>query len=157
MNLVVLLGNLARDPELRTTGGGTPVARFTVACTRRFKNQNGEQEADFIDCVAWRQQAEFVSKYFRKGQKICLEGSIRTRSYDDKQGQRRYVTEVQCEHIEFASSRGGDGGGGGGGQYQYQAPARSAPPRQQPQSTVDVFEDDVDATFEPLEDSELPF
>ena len=153
MNLVVLLGNLTRDPELRTTAGGTPVARFTVACTRRFKNQNGVQETDFIDCVAWRQQAEFVSRYFRKGQKICVEGSIRTGSYEDKQGQRRYTTEVVCDRIEFTSNRGSDGGGGG----RYQAPTERSAPRPAPAPMDDRFEDDVDASFEPLEDSELPF
>lgn len=160
MNLVVLLGNLTRDPQLRTTGSGTPVASFTVACQRRFRNQNGEQEADFIDCVAWRQTAEFVSKYFRKGSKICVEGSIRTRSYEDKQGQRRYVTEVVCENVEFGSSRSNGGGStGGGGQSQYQAaPQRSASPPQPSVSVVDdVFEDDVDTDFQPLDDSELPF
>lgn len=157
MNLVVLLGNLTRDPELRTTGNGTQVATFTVACTRRFRNQNGEQEADFINCVAWRQQAEFVSKYFRKGSRICLEGSIRTRSYDDKQGQRRYVTEVVCDNIEFAANKASSGGSSGGGQYEAPAPRPAARPQPAPAVVDDVFEDDVDTDFQPLEDSELPF
>lgn len=155
MNLVVLLGNLTRDPELRTTGSGVQVASFTVACTRRFRSQNGEQETDFINCVAWRQQAEFVSKYFRKGSRICLEGSIRTRSYDDKQGQRRYVTEVICDHIEFAANKASSGGS------QYDAgPSRSpqrSTPAPAPTIAEDVFEDDVDTDFQPLEDPDLPF
>lgn len=187
MNLVVLLGNLTRDPELRTTGNGTQVASFTVACTRRFRNQNGEQEADFINCVAWSKSAEFVSKYFRKGSRICLEGSIRTRSYEDKQGQRRYVTEVVCENIEFAANKGSGGGsdggssyggggygsnsnsgsgyggggygnsGGGGGYGSGQANRGPSRPAPAPAAVEDVFEDDVDTDFQPLDDSELPF
>ena len=154
MNLVVLLGNLTKDPQLRTTNSGTQVATFTVACSRRFKNQNGEQEADFINCVAWRQQADFVSRYFQKGSKICVEGSIRTRSYDDPNtGGRRYVTEVVCDHIEFA---------GGGRSAQGQGMGQGAPRPQPARTSVpapsdDVFEDDVDTDFQPLDDSELPF
>lgn len=177
MNKVELVGNLTRDPELRQTSSGTSVARFTVAVTRRFKSADGTQQSDFISCVAWRQQAEFVHRYFAKGSKIGVVGSIRTSQYDDQNGQRRYVTEVECDEIEFVTSKaqnpaaaGGGGGynsGGGGyngGGYQRQSappaqpqPAASASPPPA-QSSDSVFRDDIpNDDFEPLDDAELPF
>lgn len=156
MNKVILMGNLARDPQLRTTGSGTPVASFSVACQRRFKDQNGERQADFIDCVAWRQQADFVTKYFHKGSKILVEGSLRSRNYEDNQGIRRYVTEVVVDNIEFA---GGGGGGAAGGQTTRPAYGSAPVPAPAPAAhpAEDVFEDDVDLNFQPLDDGDLPF
>jgi len=110
MNKVILIGNLTKDPELTSTTGGVSVTRFTVAVTRRFKNSEGEYESDFINCVAWRNTAEFVQKYFKKGQKLAVTGSIQTRSYDAQDGTKRYVTEVVAEEVEFVEKRGSGSG-----------------------------------------------
>lgn len=105
MNKVQLLGRLTRDVELKTTASGVSVCSFTIAVNRRFKNPQGEYEADFINCVAWRQGAELLAKYFGKGSMVGLVGSIQTRSYDNKDGQRVYVTEVSVEEVHFVESR----------------------------------------------------
>ena len=122
MNKILLIGRLTKDPELRYTQSGTAVASFTLAVNRSFANQNGEREADFINCVAWQKAAEFVSQYFKKGQQMALEGRLQVRSYDDNNGQRRWVTEVVTEKVEFVGSKGsgnsgsnGAGAGSGGG------------------------------------------
>ena len=107
MNKVILVGNLTKDPEARTTPSGVACTTFTVACQRRFANQQGVREADFINCVAWRQTAEFISRYFTKGRKIGIEGSIQTRTYDAQDGTRRYVTEVVVDNAEFVDSNPG--------------------------------------------------
>ena len=109
MNKILLIGRLTKDPELRYTQSGTAVASFTLAVNRSFTNQNGEREADFINCVAWQKAAEFVSQYFKKGQQMALEGRLQVRSYDDNNGQRRWVTEVITEKVEFVGSKGGNG------------------------------------------------
>ena len=105
MNKAILVGRLTRDPELRTTGSGVSVCSFTIAINRRFKNAEGGYDADFINCVAWRQQAEFVAKYFTKGRMIGLCGSIQTRNYD-KDGQKVYVTEVVADEVSFVEGKG---------------------------------------------------
>ena len=105
MNKVVLIGRLTRDPELRYTGSNTPVASFTLAVNRNFSNQQGEREADFINVVVWRNQAENVKNYLTQGSQAAVEGRIQTRSYDDQNGQRRYVTEVIADNVEFLGSR----------------------------------------------------
>jgi len=105
MNKAILVGNLTRDPEVRTTASGVSCATFTVACQRRFANQQGVREADFINCVAWRQTADFVARYMTKGTKVAVDGTIQTRSYDAQDGSKRYVTEVVVDNIEFAGSR----------------------------------------------------
>lgn len=106
MNRVVLAGRLTRDPELRYTPSGIAVARFTVAVTRPFRNQQGEQKTDFINCVAWRRQAENLAKYMRKGSLVGVDGRIQTDSYDDQDGKRVFVTEVSADQIHFLESRG---------------------------------------------------
>ncbi len=111
MNKIMLIGHLTKDPVLRYTQSGTAVASFTLGVNRRFSNQNGEREADFIGCVAWQKTAEFVSQYFRKGQPMALEGRLQVRSYEDNDRQRRWVTEVIAEQIEFVGSKGGSTGG----------------------------------------------
>lgn len=105
MNRVILVGNLAADPEMRTTQSGINCASFRVAVQRRFANQQGVREADFINCVAWRQTADFIHKYFIKGNKIGLVGSLQTRSYDAQDGSKRYVTEVLVDEVEFVSPK----------------------------------------------------
>ncbi len=105
MNKVVLIGRLTRDPELRYTGSNTPVATFTLAVNRAFSNQQGEREADFINIVVWRKQAENVKNYLTQGSQAAVEGRIQTRSYDDPNGQKRYVTEVVADNVEFLGSK----------------------------------------------------
>lgn len=105
MNRIVLIGNLSRDPELRTTNSGVAVCTFTLAVNRRFANQQGEREADFIPVVVWRQQAESCAKYLSKGRKCAVIGTIQTRSYQAQDGSTRHVTEVVADEIEFLSPR----------------------------------------------------
>ena len=144
MNKVLLVGNLTRDPEKRSTGQGTSVTSFTIAVSRRFKNADGGYDADFINCVAWRSTADFVAQYFQKGSRIGVVGSLQSRSYDDKNGNRRYVTEVNVE---------------GPRQNADMAPRTEQPAASEPvsqPSADDLFGDEL-AEFQPLEDSELPF
>ncbi len=106
MNKVFLIGRLTRDPELRYTGSNTAVASFTLAVNRTFTNQAGEREADFINIVVWRKQAENVKNYLSQGSQVAVDGRIQTRSYDDNNGQKRYVTEVVADNVEFLGSKG---------------------------------------------------
>lgn len=104
MNAVVLIGRTTRDIDLRRTGNGTAVASFTLAVNRDFKTQDG-QEADFIQCVAWKKTAELLEQYVHKGDRIAVNGSIRTRNYDDNYGKKVYVTEVLVNHVEFLETK----------------------------------------------------
>lgn len=105
MNKVFLIGRLTRDPELRYTGNNTAVATFSIAVNRNFTNQSGEREADFINIVVWRKQAENVKNYLTQGSQVAIDGRIQTRSYDDNNGQKRYVTEVIADNVEFLGSK----------------------------------------------------
>lgn len=105
MNKAILVGRLTKVPELKTTASGVSVCSFTIAVNRRFKNAEGGYDADFINCVAWRQQAEFIAKYFGKGNMIGIVGSIQTRNYDNKDGQKVYVTEVAVEECYFVEGK----------------------------------------------------
>src|SRR5690625_2898531 len=144
LNRVVLVGRLTKDPELKYTASGVAVANFTIACNRPFKNQQGEQEADFINCVAWRKPAENLANYMKKGGLIGVDGRIQTRSYDGQDGKRVYVTEVVAENIQFLESRNS-----------------SEKPKQQ--QRVDVYNNEVkqaqqfDGEQIDVSDDELPF
>ena len=108
LNKVVLAGRLTGDPELKQTTSGVSVTNFSIAINRRFSSrggENAEQQTDFINVVAWRQTAEFITKFFRKGSAICLTGSIQTRAWQDAQGQKRYATEVVVDEAMFVDSR----------------------------------------------------
>ncbi len=105
MNKVFLIGRLTRDPELRYTGSNLPVATFTVAVNRNFTNQSGEREADFINVVVWRKQAENVKNYIRQGSQVAIDGRIQTRSYDGEDGKKRYVTEVVADNVQFLDTK----------------------------------------------------
>ena len=105
MNKVFLIGRLTRDPELRYTGNNTAVASFSIAVNRSFTNQQGEREADFINIVVWRKQAENVKNYLSQGSQVAVEGRLQTRNYEDKDGQKRYVTEVVADNVEFLGSK----------------------------------------------------
>lgn len=104
MNSCVLIGRTTKDIELRRTGNGTAVASFTLAVNRDFKTQDG-QEADFIQCVAWKKTAELLEQYVHKGDRIAVNGSIRTRNYEDSHGRTVYVTEVLVNHVEFLETK----------------------------------------------------
>ena len=129
LNSVNLIGRFTRDPELRSTPSGVSTCSFTIAVDRNFVRQGEERKADFINCVAWRQTAELISRFFKKGNLIALEGSIQTRNWDDNEGKRHYATEVVVDRVHFVESRSarearGDGYGydNGGQQGGYSAP-----------------------------------
>jgi len=112
LNHITIMGRLTRDPELRRTGSGIAVASFTLAVDRDFgKNDNGERETDFIDCVAWRQTGEFVSKYFTKGRMAVVSGRLQIRSWNDKDGNKRRTAEVVADNVYFGDSKRDDQGG----------------------------------------------
>lgn len=112
LNKAILIGRLVRDPELKITASQVSVCNFTLAVDRRFKNSAGERQADFIPVIAWRQQGEFAAKYFRKGSKMVVVGSIQTRNWEDADGKRHYATEVIADEIEFGESKKQDEPGG---------------------------------------------
>jgi len=159
LNKAILMGRLTRDPEIRYTQSNTPVTSFTVAIDRSFKSRDGERETDFINCVAWRTTAEFVSKYFTKGKMIVVVGSIQTRKYNDKDGNSRNAVEVVADEVMFGESkRDGDSGGSYGGQGggRYAPPAREgsqmggydAPSSQLPAGDfADIGDDDDELPF----------
>ena len=148
MNKVILVGRLTKDPELRATTSGVPVCSFTVACDRRYVKAGEERKADFINCIAWRQAGESISKYFVKGNRIALEGSIQTRTWQDAEGKNRYATEVVVDQWEFAQSKS-EGG----------ASAAYAPSSNSGLYPVDndaPAVGDIDG-FMPIEEDDLPF
>ena len=106
MNKVILVGRLVKDPELRRTNTDIPVVQFALAVNRTFTGQSGERQADFINCVVWRNQAENLAKYMHKGSQIGVEGRLQVRNYEDAVGVKRYVTEVICDQIHFLESKG---------------------------------------------------
>ena len=113
LNKIILMGRLTRDPELRRTGTGTAVTSFSLAVDRDFKSQSGEKETDFIDIVAWRSTAEFVSKYFTKGRMAVVEGRLQLRDWTDRDGNKRRTAEVIADNVYFGDSKrdGGDSSG----------------------------------------------
>ena len=106
MNKVMLIGRLTRDPDLRYTPSNIATVTFSIAVNRPFTNQNGVREADFINIIAWRKQAENVKKYITKGSLVAVEGRIQTRNYDDKDGKKVYVTEVEADNVQFLEPKG---------------------------------------------------
>ncbi len=114
MNKVILMGRLTRDVEMRQTPNGVSVARFTIAVDRRFRSRDGQQQTDFITCVAWRQTAEFIGRFFGKGRMIAVVGSIQSRSWDGQDGAKHYATEVVVDEAYFTGSKAESGGSQGG-------------------------------------------
>lgn len=152
MNKVILVGNLARDPELRQTPNGVSVARFTVAVSRRY-SKDGQQQTDFINCVAWRQQADFLCRYFQKGSGIQLCGSIQSRSWDGQDGKKQYATEVVADELSFNGPKRQSQDGG------FQSPAQGGfgvPPVQSQPAFDGGFDDGGFADIDGSED-DLPF
>ena len=127
LNKIILMGRLTRDPELRRTGSGTPVTSFSLAVDRDFKSQSGEKETDFIDVVAWRSTAEFVSKYFTKGRMAVVEGRLQIRDWTDRDGGKRRSAEVVADNVYFGDSKR-DSAGDYGAPPAYGAPASYGAP-----------------------------
>ena len=136
MNKVMLTGRLTKDPEFTTTVNGISVCRFSLAVDRKFTNENGEKEADFINIVVWRGLAENCNKYLRKGNKVGIVGSIQTRTYDAQDGSKRYATEVIAEDVEFLSPKTENDG----------------KPKTESQEKQEIMQ-----KFEPISESNLPF
>lgn len=169
LNKVIIMGRLTADPELRQTPNGVSTCQFTVAVDRNYTPQGGERQSDFITVVAWRQTAEFVSRYFAKGRMICVEGNLRTRTYDDKRypDVRHYVTEVYADSVYFTGEKAQQGGGNYAPQqfaqpqqYSQPAPAQSAPqyaPQPSQQSAPSVSFGDLGDFEEVIGDGDLPF
>lgn len=105
MNKVFLIGRLTRDPELRYTSSNLPVATFSIAVNRNFTNQSGEREADFINIVVWRKQAENIKNYLKQGSQVAIDGRIQTRTYDGEDGKKRYITEVVADNVQFLDTK----------------------------------------------------
>ena len=149
LNHITIMGRFVRDPELRRTGSGVAVASFTLAVDRDFKSGNsGEKEVDFIDCVAWRQAGEFVSKYFSRGRMAVVSGRLQIRSWNDKDGNKRRTAEVVADNVYFVDSKSEPASTApqASASASYSAPAYSAP--NYPTSDFQMLEDD---------DAQLPF
>ena len=137
MNKVLLTGNVIRDPEHRATKDGTSVCNFTIAINRKYKDSTGTYPSDYINCVAWKNTADFVSKYFQKGSPIEVEGNLQTRNFEDSKGIKRYVTEVYVEQVGFNGRR-----------------LREDVPENK--TAEELFGDEL-AEFKPIDDNDLPF
>lgn len=159
MNNVQIIGRLTADPELRRTQSGISSCRFTVAVNRKYKNKDTDQyDADFISCVAWKQTAEFISRYFSKGKMIALQGNLRTGSFQDRNHQdvTHYTTDVFVENVEFCGDKGGNTSGN------QQQPQQQRPPQQQtpaPAQQPEQFSYSNLSDFEEIlsDGSDLPF
>lgn len=140
INRVILTGRLTRDVDLRYTQGGAAVATFNLAVDRRFTNQQGEREADFVSCVIWRKPAENFANFFHKGSLVGIEGRIQTRNYENQQGQRVYVTEVIVENFSFLESKNSTGNGS----YQKNRPQNNtSDPFANNGDPIDITDDDL--------------
>ena len=147
LNVIAVMGRLVADPELRKTPNAISTTTFTIACERNFVKAGGERQTDFFDIVAWRGTAEFACKYFRKGQLVAVNGSLQTRSYEDKQGQKRKVYEIVADNLHFADSKSAPTGG----EYA-QMPARATEEAPAAYSAGDAD------NFAPIDDNpDLPF
>ncbi len=135
MNKCVLVGNLTRDPEHTTTASGISVCRFSIAINRNYTNSSGEREVDFLNIVTWRGLADNCGKFLTKGSKVCVSGSIQTRNYEDKDGNKRNATEIVADDVEFLTPKG-------------EGTAADRPARSTKPAAMEL---------EPVEDSELPF
>ncbi|MDD6604002.1 MAG: single-stranded DNA-binding protein [Eubacteriales bacterium] len=142
INMVALMGRLTYEPELKTTPSGVSVIRFQIACDRSYQKAGEERKADFIDCVAWRQTAEFISRFFHKGSMIAVEGTLQTSNYTDKSGNNRKQVEVLANNVSFCGSKSESGNAAGG--FSQPAPSYSS-------ADNSDFEEIVD------DDDDLPF
>ena len=154
VNKVILVGNLGKDPELRYTPSGVAVATFSLATSERFKDRNGEQQerTEWHNVVAWRQLAEICGKYLHKGKQVYIEGKIQTRSYDDRDGNKKYMTEIVADQMQMLGRAGDEGGGAPrsesrGGRYDRD--------QSQGANRTPAYEDFADPPFNP--DDDIPF
>ncbi len=162
LNRVVLVGRLTRDPELRYTPNGIAVASITLAVNRTFSNQQGNREADFINVIVWRKQAENVANYLRKGSLTGVDGRLQTRNYENNEGKKVFVMEVVADSVQFLDSKGSGGSGGnqGGGDIYGSPPAQGGYPNQNQGRSNQSFADDPFASDgKPIDisDDDLPF
>lgn len=153
LNRVILMGRITQELDLKSTPSGVSVLQFSVAVDRGFVKQGEERQADFITCVAWRQQAEFISKYFGKGRMIALEGNLRTRTYDDKNGTKHYVTEVYVDSVSFT----GEPKQGGNSNTNYSSNYNNSPAQNTNQQNATVSIGDISDFEEILSDDGVPF
>lgn len=156
LNCAVIMGRLVADPELRTTTGGISVTSFCVAVDRNYVKPGEERQADFINVVAWRQTADFVTRYFRKGSMIAVQGSIQTRSYEDKNGTKRTAVEIVADNVSFCGSKSSDSASG----TRFEAPVQNTPAYQsQDTSSFNTVSADDDFGFGSAADDDdgLPF
>lgn len=152
LNCAIIMGRLTTDPELKTTPNGISVTSFTVAVDRNYQKPGQERQTDFINVVAWRQTAEFVTRYFRKGQMIAVQGSIQVRGYEDRNGNKRNAVEIVADTVSFCGSKAETGAGG----QSAGAPAPPAPVYQQ--NSGAGFSNAAPDDFSSVEmDDELPF
>ena len=147
INMVALMGRLTYSPELKSTPNGVSVLRFQVACDRTYQKDSQNRQADFIDCVAWRQTAEFISRYFHKGSMIAVEGTLQTSNYTDKDGNKRKQIEVLANNVSFCGGKSENGSQG----------TQTAQNEQYTQGGIDINYEDAD--FEEIgnDDDDLPF
>lgn len=136
MNKIIISGNLSKDPEFSTSSSGLSVCKFTVAVNRKFKKEDGSTETDFINCVAWRSTADYVSKYVHKGNRLGVIGSLQTRTYDAQDGSKRYVTEILVDEVELYTPKSENDG----------------KPKTEARSKQEIMHG-----FKPIPDSQLPF
>lgn len=153
INKVILVGNLGKDPELRYTPAGQAVATFSLATSERYKDRNGEmqEKTEWHNIVAWRQLAEICGKYLHKGRQVYIEGRIQTRSYDDRDGNKKYITEIVADQMQML----GRGGEEGGAERRSESRPSSRPSSQGSGSTTPAYEDFADPPFNP--DDDIPF
>jgi len=161
VNKVILVGNLGKDPELRYTPSGAAVATFSLATSERYKDRDGQQQekTEWHNIVAWRQLAEICGKYLHKGKQVYIEGRIQTRSYDDKDGNKRYITEIVADQMQMLGGRGEEGGQREGG-YAPRGGARQEgrpgqPAQRSTTAPAPAYEDFADPPFNP--DDDIPF
>ena len=159
LNHIVLMGRLTRDPELRRTGSGVAVASFTLAVDRDYAAQGAEKETDFVDIVAWRNTAEFVSKYFAKGRMAVVTGRLQIRNWQDKEGNKRRSAEVVADNVYFGDSKRDNADGGSFNQSQGYAQSFNQVPQQQSsyRAPQNVSAAPSDFSFLSRDDSDLPF
>ncbi len=156
LNKAILIGRLVADPELRTTPNGVYVCTFRIAIDRSYAQKGGERQADFISIVTWRNTAEFVHRYFKKGSDIAIDGSIQTRDYTDRDGNRRFAVEVVADNVHFVGRK--QQSGQGGGQYDAPPPSESQQQYRQNNSPPPAYQSGSVSDFEPVDDDDdLPF
>jgi len=161
VNKVILVGNLGKDPELRYTPSGAAVASFSLATSERFKDRNGEmqEKTEWHNIVAWRQLAEICGKFLHKGKQVYIEGKIQTRSYDDRDGNKRYITEIVADQMQMLGGRGDemggqrDGGRQGGQSYSRQGGQQQ--PQRPAQNSAPSYDEFSEPPFNP--DDDIPF